>query len=104
MIDLIESEKTFTLTADLPGVRPDDLTVNVHENVLTVSAPAPKPEGEKERDLVRETRPHAFRRSFTLSDAIDQTKIEAKLTDGVLELSLPKVEKARPRQISVKVG
>jgi HSP20 family molecular chaperone IbpA len=104
VIDLVESEKGFTLTAHLPGVKPEELKIDVHENVLTASAPAPKLEGEKERDLVREARPRAFQRRFTLADTIDQSKIEASLVDGVLKLALPKVEKAQPRQIKIKVS
>lgn len=96
--------KAFTLTADLPGVKPEDLHIDIHENVLAVSAPAPVLEGEKERDLIREVRPRAFLRRFTLADTIDQSKIEASLVDGVLKLSLPEVEKAQPRQIKIKVS
>jgi len=104
VIDLVESEKGFTLTANLPGVKPEDLKIDVHDNVLTVFAPAPKLEGEKERDRVREMRPRAFQRRFTLADVIDQSKIEAQLSAGVLKLSLPKVEKAQPRHIKIKVS
>jgi len=54
--------------------------------------------------VLREYQPGAFFRQFTLSATIDQTKIDAKLTDGVLRLELPKVEKARPRQSTVRTA
>ena len=62
------------------------------------------PEAANEGDILREYRTGTFFRQFTLSETIDQTKIEAKLTDGVLRLQLPKVEKAKPRQITVRAG
>ena len=90
-VDVYETDKAITVLADLPGVKAADLAVDVRDDVLTLTA---KPQ----------TREGTFFRQFTLSEAIDQTKIEAALVDGVLRLELPKVEKARPRQISVKVG
>ena len=90
-VDIQETDSAITLFADLPGVKVQDLSIDVHDDVLTLTAKAT-------------TRPGTFFRRFTLGEAIDQSKIEASLVDGVLKLALPKVEKARPRQISVKVG
>jgi HSP20 family molecular chaperone IbpA len=72
--------------------------------VLTLSGVVePRPSTGAE-DLFVEVEPGSYYRQFTVSDVIDQSRIEAKLTDGVLRLHLPKVEAVKPRQITVKVG
>lgn len=101
-IDIFETEKEITLLADMPGVKANDLTIDLREGVLTLTGRASNVSSEKETDVVREFKPGTFHRQFTLSEAVDQAKIEATLKDGVLRLTLPKVEKARPRQIQVK--
>ena len=103
-VDIHETDQDITLLADLPGVKPEDLQVDIRDNVLTLTAKKSSASGPTETVVLRETRAGTFFRQFTLSEAIDQTKIEAALVDGVLRLALPKVEKLRPRQISVKVG
>jgi len=100
--DIFETEQAITILADLPGVRANDLQIDLHENVLTLSAHVTPLEGSGETDVLREYQPGAFFRQFTLSEAIDQAKIDAKLRDGVLRLELPKVERAKPRQIKVR--
>jgi HSP20 family molecular chaperone IbpA len=103
-VDVFETDKAITVLADLPGVKTQDLEIDLRDNVLTLTARAAPVAAEKETDIVRELGPKKFVRQFTLSKGIDQSKIEAKLTDGVLRLELPKVEKARPRTITVKAG
>ena len=104
-VDIFENENQITLLADMPGVRAADLKIDLRENVLTLEGRAAGPEGDKETDALREYRSAAtFFRQFTLSETIDQAKIDAKLTDGVLRLELPKVERAKPRQITVRAG
>jgi HSP20 family protein len=70
--------------------------------VLTLTGRVAPPETSKQANVLREYRSGMFFRQFTLSETIDQPKIDAQLTDGVLRLELPKVEKARPRQITVR--
>jgi HSP20 family protein len=101
-VDIFENDSAITLLADMPGVKASDLEIDLRENVLTLTGRVSAPGGAKESQVLREYRPGTFFRQFTLSETIDQPKIDAQLTDGVLRLQLPKVEKARPRQITVR--
>lgn len=102
--DIFETENSITLLADLPGVQAADLQIDLRESVLTLTGRVAAPESRYESDVLREYQSGTFFRQFTLSERIDQAKIDAKLSDGVLRLELPKVERARPRQIVVKTG
>lgn len=103
-VDIFENHTSITVLADMPGVRPQDLKIDLRESMLTLTGRVTAPEGAKESDVLREYQSGTFFRQFTLSETIDQAKIDAQLKDGVLRLELPKVEKARPRQITVKTG
>lgn len=103
-VDIFENDSSITVLADMPGVKAQDLKIDLRESVLTLTGRVTSPESPKESDVLREFQTGTFFRQFTLSETIDQGKIDAKLTDGVLRLELPKVEKARPRQIAVRTG
>lgn len=101
-VDIFESEQEITLLADMPGVQPADLAIDLRDNVLTLSGNVAPSEGETEEAIVLEYETGTYYRQFTVSEVIDQAKINAELKDGVLHLRLPKVEKAKPRKIEVK--
>lgn len=101
-VDIFENDGAITLLADMPGVKASDLQIDLRENVLTLTGRVTTPRTAKESNVLSEYRPGTFVRQFTLSETIDQPKIDAQLTDGVLRLELPKVERARPRQITVR--
>jgi HSP20 family protein len=103
-VDIFETEKELTLLADLPGAKSDELNIDLRDNVLTLTADVTPWEGADEEDLLIEYEIGRYFRQFTLSEVIDQDKIDAQLNDGVLRLTLPKVEKAAPRKISVTAG
>jgi len=103
-VDIFETEKEITLLADMPGVRADDLTIDLRDNTLTLSADIAPVDDKKEEALIREYETGRYYRQFSLSELINQEKIGAKLNDGVLRLTLPKVEKATPKKIVVKTG
>jgi len=103
-VDIFETEKEITLLADFPAVKSDDLNIDLRENVLTLTGDVTPWEGAAEEDLLIEYEIGRYFRQFTLSEVIDQDKIDAQLNDGVLRLTLPKVEKTTPRKISVKAG
>jgi HSP20 family molecular chaperone IbpA len=103
-VDIFETEANITLLADMPGVKADDLDIDLREDVLTLSGEVESPESADERTVLREYRTGRYVRQFSLSDTIDQSKIHAELKDGVLRLVLPKAEKAVPKKIAVKAG
>ena len=103
-VDIFETADSITLLADMPGLRPDQLSIDLRDDVLTVRGRVDSPEGGEEAEVVREFAWGSYFRQFSLAESIDQGKIEARLNDGVLRLELPKVERAKPRQISVKIG
>jgi len=103
-VDIFENESVITVLADMPGVKAEDLAIDLRESVLTLTGRVTPPETDKESDVLREYRAGTFMRQFTLAESIDQSKIDAQLRDGVLRVELPKVEKAKPRQITVRAG
>ena len=104
LVDIFETDKELTLLADMPGVTKEDLKIDLDNNQLTIVGDVTPPERSGEVDVFREFQTGRYFRQFTVSDVIDQSKIEATLTDGVLRLALPKVEAAKPRKIAVKAG
>ena len=103
-VDIFETDREITLLADLPGVMTENLTIDLRENILTLTGEVSPFEGANEEDILIEYEIGKYHRQFNLSSLIDQSKIDAKLNDGVLRLSLPKVEEATPRKIEIKAG
>jgi len=103
-VDIFETEKEMIVLADMPGVKSDNLTIDLREAVLTLDGEVQAPEGKGEVEVFREYRTGKYYRQFYLSEVIDQGKIEAEMKDGVLRLKLPKIEAAKPRKISVKAS
>ena len=103
-VDIFETEREITLLADMPGVKPENLDIDLRDNTLTLAGEVADPERVGEEDVIREYYTGKYFRQFSLSEVINQAKIDAKLHDGVLRLSLPKVEKATPRKITVTAG
>jgi len=103
-VDVFENESSITLLADLPGVPRDQLQVRVDGDTLVLEATAVA-SGPQDMELVYgEAQCPAYRRQFTLSRELDAGRIEAQLRDGVLRLTIPKAEEARPRRIQVQAG
>lgn len=102
--DIFESDEAITVLADMPGVTASSLQVDLRDNVLTLSGRVTDSTDDNEAPVLREFGVGTFFRQFSLSDKIDQSKIDANLRDGVLRLELPKAEKAKPRQIKVRTA
>jgi HSP20 family molecular chaperone IbpA len=103
-VDIFENESAITVLADMPGVKAQDLEIDLRDDVLTLTGRVSAPERDGEAGVLREYDTGTFYRQFTLAETIDQSKIDARLTNGVLRLELPKVERARPRQITVRTS
>ena len=103
-VDIFENETAITLLADMPGVKAKNLDIDLRQDILTLTGEVESPGGPNETEILREYRTGRYVRQFALSDTIDQSKIDAKLKDGVLRLVLPKAEKAVPKKITVNAG
>ena len=106
-LDIDETENGYAINAVVPGVRPEDINVNVHDNILTISGEMNEANEQKDengkRVLVRERRYGSFSRSVRLASPIDADNIEASYENGILTLEIPKSEEAKPRRIPVNV-
>lgn len=103
-VDIFENEKKIVLLADMPGVQTDALNIDLRDNTLTIDGEVASFEAEEEEKILIEYGVGKYYRQFSLSEMIDQVKIDAQLKNGVLRLTLPKVEKAAPRTITVQAG
>jgi len=102
-VDILEEDHRFVLLADIPGVSPEEIEITMDNGVLTLkgerkeTAPA-NPDGAKRIERVS----GAFHRRFALPDGVDAEKVAAHGRNGVLEVSIPKVERAKQRRIEVR--
>lgn len=103
-VDIFENDKEIVLLADMPGVQAKALNIDLRDNTLTLDGEVEPFEAAGEEDVLIEYEVGKYYRQFSLSEVIDQAKIDAQLKDGVLRLTLPKVEKAAPRTITVQAG
>ena len=103
-VDIFENDKAIVLLADMPGVQAKALNIDLRDNTLTLNGEIEPFEGASEEDVLIEYEVGKYYRQFSLSEMIDQEKIDAQLKDGVLRLTLPKVEKAAPRTIQVQAS
>lgn len=104
-VDIFESESGYLIKLELPEVGRDDVKISLHDQTLTISGER-KIENEDKRDgYHRIERSYGqFYRSFTLPPNVNPEAINAQFKDGVLRLTLPKREEAKPKQIEVKIG
>ena len=104
-VDISEDAETLTIRADLAGLRKEDVKINVEDGVLTLH-------GERKFDEQKENGKNYYRiergygvfaRSFTLPNTVNSERISAHMKDGVLEITIPKREEAKPKQIEIQV-
>jgi HSP20 family protein len=102
-VDVAEDETAYTIKAAMPGVKPEEVEVTLHNNVLTLKGEAKADkEIQEENYTVRERRYGSFMRSLTLPTVVKAEAIEAQHEDGVLTVRLPKMEEDKPKKIAVK--
>lgn len=112
--NILESDSAYTVELELPGVSPDQVTVEMQDSTLEISgnkqvASTDEPESEpqdinKVKYLKTERRSGSFRRKFKFATLVDSDRIEARFENGLLLIDLPKSEKVLPRKIEIKVG
>jgi HSP20 family protein len=104
-VDIYETEHELVVKADLPDVDPKDLDIRVENNVLTIRGERKFEKEVNEENYLRVERAYgAFARSFTLANTVNSDAIKADYRNGVLTLSIPKREEAKPKQIKVNVN
>jgi len=99
--DIYETDQALTVVMEMPGVDKGKVEINVEDGVLTVEGHIDFSKYQDLQPVYTEYNIGNFRRSFSLSNSIDQDKIRADMKDGVLTLTLPKAEQAKPRKIAV---
>lgn len=103
-VDVTENDSTYNIRAEIPGVRKEDIKVEVDGTRVSISAETKKEKEEKEgeRVICRECYQGSSYRSFTLDSAVDEAKAEAKYENGILQLTLPKANAQTAKKIAVK--
>ena len=105
LVDISEDEKEYVVKAEIPEMSKEDIKLNVHDDVLTISGERKYEKEEKGKKYHRIERAYgSFLRSFTLPEDADGSKVSAEYKDGVLKVHLPKSEKAKPKAIEVKIA
>src|SRR6266508_4827014 len=104
LVDIFEEPDAIRLVAELPGVRPPDVQISVESNLLTIKGTKQQVAEEKAEKVHRYERTYgAFERTFTLPATVEPEKIKATYENGVLTITLPKVEAAKPHLVTVEV-
>ena len=104
-VDIFETEHELVVNADLPGVNPEDLDIRVENNIVTIRGERKFENKVNEENYLRVERAYgSFSRSFSLANSVNSEAIKADYQNGVLTLSIPKREEAKPKQIKVNLG
>ena len=104
-VDIYETEHRLVVKADLPEVDPQDLDIRVENNILTIRGERKFDKDVQQENYLRVERAYgSFARSFTLANTVNSEAIQADYQNGVLTLSIPKKEEAKPKQIKVNIG
>ena len=104
-IDITEDNDAFIVVADLPGLTKKNISINIKENMLTISGERKIEKKNENKNYCRtERRDGIFKRSFQLTDQVISDKITASFKDGVLIVNVPKAEEVKPKEIEIKVS
>jgi len=104
LVDIYETDEAIILKAELPGIKKEDVSVEVKDNVITLKGVRTEEKEIKEKNYYRKERAFGtFSRAFNLQHRIQPDKIKARFKDGVLKIEIPKPEEEKPKQITVKI-
>jgi HSP20 family protein len=104
-VDIVESQNELVVKADLPDIKPEELDIRVENNILTIRGERKFEKKVDEKNYLRVERSYgSFARSFSLANTVNSEAIKADYKDGVLTLTIPKREEAKPKQIKVNVA
>jgi HSP20 family protein len=102
-VDVFEDKDSVRIVAELPGVKPEDVRLSLESNVLTIRGEKKQEAEERTERVHRYERSYgSFERAFVLPSTVDGDKVSAEYGNGVLRVTVPKAEKARPREIPVR--
>jgi HSP20 family protein len=105
MVDVSETETEIRVRAELPGLNQDNIAINLQENVLTLTGEKKQEQKEEQENFHRVERCYgSFTRSFTLPTAVKNDTVQATFKNGVLLITLPKAEEAKPKKIAINIG
>ena len=105
LVDISEDDKEYLVKAEIPEMKKEDIKINVHDDVLTVSGERKYEKEEKGKKVHRVERAYgSFMRSFTMPENADGSKISAEYKDGMLKIHLPKTEQAKKKAVEVKIA
>lgn len=104
LVDIFEDDEALTIVADMPGVPSENVSIDLREDVLTLTGTPSVVLPEKEEFVLQEFETGKYFRQFRLSEVIDQANVKAKLDQGVLRVTLPKVGPAKPRKVQITEG
>ena len=103
-VDIIENDNEFVVKAELPGITQDDIKVSLSNDVLTIKGEKKQEKEEKGKNFHRIERSYgSFHRSFSLPSKVQADKVKAVYKNGVLEITLPKAEEVKPKEITIDV-
>ena len=103
-VDISENEDGIVVSAEVPGMKKEEISISIQNNVLILKGEKQKEEEKKEHNYHRIERAYgSFQRSFSLPATVDANKVKAAYKDGVLKIELPKKEEAKPKEISINV-
>ncbi|MFO7576243.1 MAG: Hsp20/alpha crystallin family protein [Pelovirga sp.] len=103
-VDISETDKSFCIKAEVPGVKREDVKISIEDRVLNIRGESRQEKEDKDEKMHRIERFYgSFSRSFTLPENIDISKIDASFKDGVLTLDLPKTAEKKPKSVEVKI-
>ena len=103
-VDISERDEAYVLDAEIPGIKKEEIRIEVKDGILTVSGERKYEHEEMKDTYTRVERCYGnFHRSFKLPDHVEEDKIDAEYKDGVLTVTIPKGERAQPKQIDVKI-